>query len=217
MQHCRNDSLDVEALVDRGIYVSGTLEMAGLKTLHDYSEEEQIFRINEYYKFMFSRHPFERLVSAYKDKFTHPVNDWTKPFHRGLGASIIEQYRDNPSAESLLLGDDVKFEEFVSYVIGETEANRGLNGHWSLMTGQCGPTHFPYDFIGSFDSFSDDVATVLSNLHDKSCTVEFATSGGATSNITYEMSLLTQQQKCTIREIYAKDFENFSFDTDIVC
>ena len=38
------------------------------KFLYSYHPDEQIRRLKEDYKFMFVRHPFERLLSAYRDK-----------------------------------------------------------------------------------------------------------------------------------------------------
>ena len=38
------------------------------KFLYSYDPNEQIRRLKKDYKFMFVRHPFERLLSAYRDK-----------------------------------------------------------------------------------------------------------------------------------------------------
>ena len=40
----------------------------GYKYLSEWPPEEQIQMIKTYYKFMFVRHPLERLLSAYRDK-----------------------------------------------------------------------------------------------------------------------------------------------------
>ena len=40
----------------------------GYRYLHTWEPEEQIKMLKTYYKFMFARHPFERLLSAYRDK-----------------------------------------------------------------------------------------------------------------------------------------------------
>ena len=40
----------------------------GYKYLSEWPAEEQIQMIKTYYKFMFVRHPLERLLSAYRDK-----------------------------------------------------------------------------------------------------------------------------------------------------
>jgi len=50
----------------------------GYKYLSEWPPEEQIKMIKSYYKFMFVRHPLERLLSAYRDK----VRDEHRPEHR---------------------------------------------------------------------------------------------------------------------------------------
>ena len=40
----------------------------GYKYLSSYPKEQQIFMLKTFYKFMFVRHPLERLLSAYRDK-----------------------------------------------------------------------------------------------------------------------------------------------------
>ena len=40
----------------------------GYRYLSEWPPEKQVEMIKTYYKFMFARHPFERLLSAYRDK-----------------------------------------------------------------------------------------------------------------------------------------------------
>lgn len=42
----------------------------GYRYLSEWPPNEQVEMIKTYYKFMFARHPFERLLSAYRDKVT---------------------------------------------------------------------------------------------------------------------------------------------------
>ena len=69
---------------------------------------------------MLVRNPFDRVVSAWKDKFA-PV-EGRKYYHDTYGKTIVRKYRDKPSAESLKTGSDVKFEEFFRYVV---DMNKG--------------------------------------------------------------------------------------------
>ena len=222
IQHCRDHSLDLPALMKNGIHEHWTIKMAGMKYLNEYKKEEVMFRLKTYYKFMFIRHPLERLVSAYKDKFTKPVNKWSKHFHVTMGIPIIKRYRKDPSVYSLSLGDDVKFNEFVRYVIDNANEHKILNPHWRPMIELCDPYHIPYDFTGSFDNFDKDVTTVLDNLHDSTCKVNFPSagssgSGGVSRNITGYLNLLTPQHICRLLAIYNVDFQHFSFHRDVVC
>ena len=63
---------------------------------------------------MFVRHPVERVLSAYRDKFTTTMSGGQR-FQKLYGRDIIKRFRKNPSMPSLKKGNDVKFDEFVQY------------------------------------------------------------------------------------------------------
>ena len=50
-------------------------------------------RYSTYKKFMFVRHPFDRVLSAYKDKLEKKDNESRYNFHREVGRRIIKKYR----------------------------------------------------------------------------------------------------------------------------
>jgi hypothetical protein len=58
------------------------------------------------------REPFERLLSAYRNKFTEK----SPYFHKRFGRKIIRKYRTNPNVEDIEKGNNVKFPEFVQYI-----------------------------------------------------------------------------------------------------
>jgi hypothetical protein len=55
-----------------------------------------VLRSRRYRKFIVVRHPFDRVVSAYRDKFVK-LNRWTSYFHRKYGRLIVARYRTNSS------------------------------------------------------------------------------------------------------------------------
>ncbi|KAG5282637.1 hypothetical protein AALO_G00058180 [Alosa alosa] len=65
-----------------------------LRTLSEYSAAEINRRLRSYLKFIFVREPFERLVSAYRNKFTRSYNT---AFHKRYGTKIIRRHRPNRS------------------------------------------------------------------------------------------------------------------------
>ena len=66
------------------------------KRLDSYTEEEIRYRLDHYLKFMFVRQPFERALSAYRDK----VNPGNKYFQEVYGRKIVRMYRLNATEES---------------------------------------------------------------------------------------------------------------------
>ena len=112
-----------------------------------YSEEELRSRLKEYAKFMFVRHPMERLVSAYRDKFVNNNRSQEKWFFSRYGRKIIKRYRANATRESFAKGHDVTFAEFVQYVIDLPRSNHHImfDNHWRPMHDLCFPCAIQYD------------------------------------------------------------------------
>uniref|UniRef100_A0A8C0S5G3 Carbohydrate sulfotransferase n=1 Tax=Canis lupus familiaris TaxID=9615 RepID=A0A8C0S5G3_CANLF len=132
---------------------------ANLKTLNQYSIPEINHRLKSYMKFLFVREPFERLVSAYRNKFTQKYNT---SFHKRYGTKIIRRQRKNATQEALRRGDDVRFEEFVAYLIDpHTQREEPFNEHWQTVHSLCHPCHIHYDLVGKYETLEEDSNYVL--------------------------------------------------------
>ena len=118
------------------------------------------YRVKNYFKFMFVRHPFERLVSAYRDKLTR-----RDQYNKMFGVPIIRNYRPNATTKALEEGNDVTFEEFVRYLLDpKTRAKSRFDRHWLSFHETCHPCHVQYDFIGKFETLQEDAAYVIKRL-----------------------------------------------------
>ena len=53
------------------LYTNRTKEEEAIKFLKRFPEQEQNVMLATFFKFIFVREPFERLLSAYKDKFVY--------------------------------------------------------------------------------------------------------------------------------------------------
>ncbi|CAL4059746.1 unnamed protein product, partial [Meganyctiphanes norvegica] len=87
------------------------------------------------------RHPLDRLVSAYRDKF-----NGGKPTSGGLGKAR-----------------DISFADFLKQVV-INHWSGGVNAHWSKMYGTCSPCHISYDYIMKTESYSEDLAYIVKKL-----------------------------------------------------
>ncbi|KAJ8017116.1 hypothetical protein DPEC_G00014420 [Dallia pectoralis] len=130
-----------------------------LRTLSEYSPTEINRRLRSYLKFVFVREPFERLVSAYRNKFTRSYNT---AFHKRYGTKIIRRHRPEPREEALERGHDVSFEEFVHYLVDpRTQREEPFNEHWERVHSLCHPCLIHYDVVGKYETLERDSRSVL--------------------------------------------------------
>ena len=131
-----------------------TIEGHEVRKLSGYSRREQMFMLKHYYKMAFVRHPIDRLVSAYRNKFGE-----IETFQSRFGVNIVEEFR--PQSEMRTgLGNDVTFQEFVEYLYAQRNISREFwNEHWSPMVNLCQPCLVHFNGIGEYQVIN------LSSLH----------------------------------------------------
>ena len=122
-----------------------------------FTDEDVNFRLKHYYKFVFIRHPFDRLLSAYEDKFNRVMPPGAAKFE------FIDEYINyiiklcrsgyNAAQNETL---HVTFEEFLCYV-SEGQSSM-LNRHWSPYWMNCNfcENNWNYNFIGKYESLSEE-------------------------------------------------------------
>ncbi|KAK5615723.1 hypothetical protein CRENBAI_023026 [Crenichthys baileyi] len=138
-----------------------------LRRLDSYDQAGIAERLRSYTKVLFAREPFERLVSAFRDKFESP-NSY---YHAVFGRSIISRYRANATGSALKTGAGVTFREFVQYLL-DVHRPVGMDIHWEQVSKLCSPCVIPYNFIGKFESLEEDANFLLHSI-------------GAPDNITF--------------------------------
>ena len=167
------------------------------KLLYKTDEKNVTKILNSYYSFVFVREPYERLISAYRDKFT---DKRTKDYLRQYKANILREHRKNLTEEQYLSGMGVTFKEFILSVI-KTYKEKGvtsLNEHWRPVTSICYPCHVHYDFIGHQETLNEDFIKIMKTINVKD------TKLFPEANTKYEI-----KSKTLIPEYYAQ----FSEDT----
>jgi len=130
-----------------------------LRRLDSYDPADIIERMRSYTKVLFVREPFERLVSAFRDKFESP-NSY---YHPVFGRPIISRYRANASRSALSTGAGVTFREFVQYLL-DVRRPVGMDIHWEPVSQLCSPCLLQYNFIGTFESLEEDANFLLRGI-----------------------------------------------------
>ncbi|XP_074489410.1 carbohydrate sulfotransferase 8 [Sebastes fasciatus] len=130
-----------------------------LRRLESYDRTGTAERLRSYTKVLFVREPFERLVSAFRDKFESP-NSY---YHPVFGRPIISRYRANATHTALRTGAGVTFREFVQYLL-DVRRPVGMDIHWEPISQLCNPCLLRYNFIGKFESLKEEANFLLQNI-----------------------------------------------------
>ena len=127
-----------------------------LRAFHPGKQKEML---KTYFKFTFVREPFERILSAYKDKFVYP-RKFDRPVLELHGTAILKNFRPNASKSALKKLDDITFREFIEYLVtkGSNKSTPVMDWHWDNYVNICGMCAINYDFIGHYETFDQDLA-----------------------------------------------------------
>lgn len=173
-----------------------------------------LFRLNLYFKFFIVRDPFERLISAFKDKFVH--NPRFEPWYRHeIAPSIIRKYRRNRMETKGL-----QFEDFVRY-LGDPN-HRWLDVqfgdhiiHWVTYVELCAPCEITYSVIGHHETLEDDAPYILKAAGiDRLVSYPTIPPGITVYNRTKVERYFSGISKRDIRRLYARfegDFKLFGY------
>ncbi|XP_027743577.1 carbohydrate sulfotransferase 9-like isoform X1 [Empidonax traillii] len=181
-------------------------QTSAIKRLGSYPPARQKEFLSNYTKVMFTRHPLERLVSAYRDKLLH-----SEPFYSITVANEIRaMFRKNRNSS-----EKVSFQEFVNFIL--TKPPNALDIHWKPMFLLCNPCNIDYDVLGKYETLGLDSEHVLKVIGApesmqypslKRYRSEKRTNG----DITLEyLRQLTSKQIEEIKKLYQMDFFLFNY------
>ena len=174
--------------------------------------------------FMFARHPFSRVLSAYRNKLDpNTTFERARYWQHSLGVPIIKKYRKKSLKNKfsfLSSSYDLKFSEFVHFLGDKTNKGNNFysNIHWADLNKQCSPCDVDYDVIGKLETLDDDVKYILTlaNLQDQ---VQFAEPASSSPTYSYKSNTLENYLESVpaplIRNLYERyelDFKLFGYE-----
>ncbi|XP_030071264.1 carbohydrate sulfotransferase 8 isoform X2 [Microcaecilia unicolor] len=179
-----------------------------LRRLISYPSMQQLELLNNYTKMMFTRDPFERLVSAYRDKLLHVNPAYTERFINPIKAAF---------QKSLTSEEKVTFQEFVNFILQE----KMNDVHWRPMYKVCDPCRIRYDIIGKLETLNQDAAGLLRSfgvpegLHYPTFK-KHKTEPRTNEQITKEyLEKLSEKQIEQLFKLYEIDFSMFNYLSNI--
>ena len=185
---------------------------------------DRLGRLNnlDIFKFMFVRHPFERLASAYN--FFFVKSKYREATIKKLNVkSNQEIYMNMTSNDPCLANSSLQFTFscFVDYVLAEVK-----NIHWWPYTELCRVCYVQYDLIGYIEDFEDSFQMLLKKFpHNKSLTdpskqkkkINCSDNCKENKKDTY-LKYFHQLTRTTILRLYHKYKNDFEFgDYDLPC
>jgi len=177
----------------------------------DYPQAEKLLK--ESTRVMVVRHPFERLLSAYRDKLEDHLRGpqhGTFYYHRKFGRRIVSKYRKSNSTRP-----EPSFEEFVDYLI-DTDLALYADDHWIPFYLFCTPCLVDYDFIVYFETLDEDFLLLLQRLNvERGPQWEHSALGGSSSQVA--RSYFEKLSKVKVQRLFEKyrmDFQLFGYDAD---
>lgn len=156
-------------------------------------------------RFTFVRNPYDRLVSAWADKFQgRPLQP---------GNAFIDQYLAlRPLVDPTLPGeglDELDFADFIIYA-AETAACR-IDAHWQVQDDIVTMPGLAYDLIGRVETFAHDIVPVLDHIGADTALRQNARIPLRTSTHVSWQDYYTPDLARRVRRAYERDFDRFGY------
>ncbi|XP_017793067.1 PREDICTED: carbohydrate sulfotransferase 9-like [Habropoda laboriosa] len=167
-------------------------------------------KLNRTKKFLIVRHPFERLVSAYRDKLEHiEGRDY---YYKRFGRHIAHKYHRFRKLNETKL--EPTFTEFLRFIVEE----KYFDEHWAPFIDTCEPCLIKYNYILKFDTFDRDQKFLIQELglneylYEKNDLKNINPRGVTTTALVKEyMQNVPRSLLDKINKVYENDFKLFSY------
>ncbi|XP_033322842.1 carbohydrate sulfotransferase 11 [Megalopta genalis] len=194
----------------------------------EYPEAEKALRGTK--KLLVVRHPFERLLSAYRDKLENSVagrEHGTLHFYRKYGGKIVQKYREKnftrPRDDQVIRqygvpapnGIEPTFREFVEYLIHTDLASYG-DDHWMPYYLFCTPCLVDYEIIAKVETLRRDQIYAIHKFGlQKLIKPRWRHSGGHLNASKVYFSQLSPNMVEKLYEKFKLDFDLFDYSPDV--
>ncbi|XP_070559210.1 carbohydrate sulfotransferase 11-like [Ptychodera flava] len=167
--------------------------------------KEQQKRLDGYLKFLFVRHPFERLLSVYRKGVEIPGEK--SPMYEAI-ADFLKK-RDSKRREV----KHVKFEEYVQYLVDKASSKEVFSDKNLIPIHKlCSICHVGYDIIGKLEDMKQDAHYILQQAGVDGKVVfpandEDATKSSDTGSLRRYYSKVSPENILKLYRIYQFDFK----------
>ncbi|XP_018021385.1 carbohydrate sulfotransferase 14-like [Hyalella azteca] len=174
-----------------------------------YTREEVKRRLTTYKTVIFSRHPMERILSAYRDKFEANSNE-AQVFSRIYGPLMLNFINKTATYLEKSMKMSIAFSDMLEYLSISPPEND--QEHWKPLYHICHPCTIDYQYIGEFNSLAQDGKEIFNRVLG-SDNVEFpSVIHSATSELIpkYLANVLPGIIR-KFREVFRLDYELFGY------
>ena len=197
----------------------GVLEDLGIFSYTSYPPDKWHLAYEKYYKFLVVRHPMERLVTVWKDKFYSKSASY-----KTLGRQIARRYRGeatnqkNASLASEHHGSMPTFDEFLEYM----KDSRAMEKNYRSPYKTCSPCSAKFNAILRTETNPIDGALVLSHLKSLSETPPLVTwsewhmQPRTDADLSQYYKHVSREAMRFITNMYNKDLLVFGYEWDAV-
>ena len=183
-----------------------------------YSTEDRRYRLKHFFKYMFTRHPLDRILSAYKDKLVIEMDDGHGSYYKKMLPKILKAVRpellDKP-LESIRL----PYKDILRYM-QQGGSDMHFKGPYEK---QCQPCIVKYDYLAKVETFDNDMNYIIDHQFpykrgkntqrntwaEKKQISMFYKELEAYENVSMALVNIPQVK-------YSRDFEQFGYTTDII-
>jgi len=189
-----------------------------LLRLTNYSEELQneICFGDSYKRISMVRNPFTRMLSAYLSKISTPLKGWkVDPKHpdvRPPKAEVLAKIQGKDVVDITDMSQKVSFDEFLDVVSAQSIEEMDI--HWKPQHAIILSDAIEYNFIGRMENFESCFEKFNEVSGIKTMKMP-SMSANHTGSIDKLSNYYRDDSIAKVREISAKDFEQFEYDPDL--